>query len=157
MLKIINRLWYRILFVKLLKIPLSGSQMFLPLQRAFVRCSGLYTPSDSHCLGFPNELKLKNGEKGLGLTNPAMQDSMKRTQNWFMLACLMKDPKFLLRWTNDARYFYMKFDGSEFCNYVTLKVQCCPYLRGRVRISFFVLHTINLYWMDKAYPYQALT
>ena len=54
--------------------------MFLPLQRAFVRCSGLYTPSDSHCLGFPNESKLKNGEKGLDLTNPAMQDNMKITK-----------------------------------------------------------------------------
>ena len=122
--------------------------MYLPLQRAFVRCSGLYTPSDSHCLGFPNELKFKNGENGLDLTNPEMQDSMKRTKNWFMLAwwktsnCYEDEPMMLdtFIWNSIVRRV------SQLRN---IQVQCCPYLGGGVRISFFVLHTIDFYLMGK--------
>ena len=110
--------------------------MYLPLQRAFVRCSGLYTPSDSHCLGFPNELKFKNGENGLDLTNPEMQDSMKRTKNWFMLAwwktsnCYEDEPMMLdtFIWNSIVQRV------SQLRN---IQVQCCPYLGGGVRISFF--------------------
>ena len=139
-----------------MRIPLSRNQTFFTFTKGI--CTMLWI---IYAFGFPfswisERIKVEKRGKRARLSQSSNAGQYEKNQE-LIHACLMKDLKLLWRWTNDARYFYMKFDGSEFCNYVTLKVQCCPYLRGSVRISFFVLHTINLYWTDKAYPYQALT
>ena len=133
-----------------MRIPLSRNQTFFTFTKGI--CTMLWI---IYAFGFPLSwiskwIKVEKRGKGVRLNQSCNAGQYEKNQElihvcwWKISNCYEGEPMMLETFI----WNFMVQRGLQLRN-ISHKVECYPYLRGRVRIRFFVLHTINLYKMEK--------